>query len=135
MRDQVTFSVSVRRFGQLVADQEQSLRPKEGDLIFFPPSKGTFAIKFVNTRPTFYEFGQLQTYDLICELFEYAGERFKTGIPEVDALQENYSTDVDANPNLNLDQAPSDFFSDNDIIETEANTDLDFDESNPFGDP
>jgi hypothetical protein len=28
--------------------------------------------------------GSLQTYDLRCDLFEYSGERFKTGQPELD---------------------------------------------------
>lgn len=135
MRDQVTFTVSVRRFNELVGMTENMVRPNEGDIIYFPLSGGSFQIKFVNTRPVFYQVGALQTYDVVCELFEYAGERFSTGIPNVDALQQNYSTDVDANPSLDLDQAPSDFFSDNEVVEAESNAILDFTESNPFGEP
>lgn len=134
MRDQVTFTMSVKRFSQVIGNFEDQVRPNEGDLIYFPVSGGTFQIKFVNTRPVFYQVGALQTYDLVCELFEYAGERFSTGIPDVDALQANYSTDIDANPDLDLNTAPSDFFSDNEVVEDEAKEILDFDEKNPFGD-
>lgn len=135
LRDQVTLTMAVKTFNQLIGSTESMVRPKEGDLIYFPLSGGTFAIKFVNTRPVFYQVGALQTYDLVCELFEYSGERFSTGIANVDILQTNYSTDVVANPTLNLDNAPSDFFSDNEIIETESDSTLNFDEDNPFGDP
>ena len=135
IRDQITLTMSVRRFGQLITETQGISRPAEGDLIYLPLSKGIFQIKFVETRPVFYQIGALQTYDLVCELFEYSGERFTTGIDEVDKLQTNYSTDIVANPSLDLDTKPSDFFSDNEVIETESDSSLDFNESNVFGDP
>jgi hypothetical protein len=135
MRDQVTLTMAIRTYKQLVGDYENSERPKEGDLIFFPLSGGLFQIKFCNTRPYFYMHGALQTYDLVCELFEYSGEVFDTSIDIVDGMQTNYSTDIVANPTLDLDEAPSDFLSDNEVIESESDDVLDFDENNPFGDP
>lgn len=131
IRDQITLTMSVRRFGQIVGTE----RPLEGDLIYLPLSGGIFQIKFVETRPVFYQIGTLQTYDLICELFEYSGERFNTGIAAVDILQTNYSTDVVAQPSLDLDVKPADFFSDNEVIEVESDATLNFDENNPFGEP
>ena len=74
--------------------------------------------------------GQLQTYDLRCELFEYSNERFETGIPEVDEVLSAYvTTTQDAIDNIeNYDVA-----ADNTTIETIADDFLDFTESNPFG--
>jgi len=31
---------------------------------------------------------------MTCELFEYANETFNTGIPEIDSLQKNFSTNI-----------------------------------------
>jgi hypothetical protein len=42
----------------------------------------------------FYQLGALQTWEMTCELFEYSSEDFDTGIPEIDALQSNYSTNI-----------------------------------------
>lgn len=135
IRDQVTLTMAIRTFNDVIQVVEDFERPREGDLIHFPLSGGTFVIKYVKPRPVFYQIGALQTWDLVCELFEYSGERFSTGIELVDALQTNYSTDTVADPSLDLDTQPSDFFSDNEIIETESDDTLDFNESNPFGDP
>ncbi len=131
IRDQVILSVSVTRFNQAVSES----RPKEGDLIYFPLSGGLFVIRFVDTRPYFYQFGSLQLYDMTCELFEYSGERFSTGIAEVDNLQINFTTDVQADPGLDLDDKPDDYWSDNEVFDEEAADIIDFDENNPFGDP
>jgi hypothetical protein len=39
----------------------------------------------------FYQLGALQTWEITCELFEYAGERLNTGIAEIDAMQKRMS--------------------------------------------
>jgi hypothetical protein len=38
--------------------------------------------------------GRLQTYDLRCELFTYSNERIDTGISDIDAIEDNLSTDI-----------------------------------------
>lgn len=87
IRDQITFTISRRRFVDEIGRHEDIPRPREGDLIYFPLNNKCFEIKFVNDKPFFYPFGALFTYDLVCELFEYSSEKFNTGIPEIDRIQ------------------------------------------------
>lgn len=95
IRDQVTFTVARRTFDLLVHRHESDItRPREGDLIYFPLNKKCFVITFVDDKPFFYQLGQLQMYDLTCELFEYSMETMSTGIDAVDILQKNHSVDV-----------------------------------------
>jgi hypothetical protein len=42
----------------------------------------------------FYQLGALQTWEMTCELFEYSDEVFNTGIPDIDRIQLNYSTNM-----------------------------------------
>jgi hypothetical protein len=94
IRDQVVFSIAQRTFNQEVANITDQVRPNEGDLIYFPLNRKCFQIKFVNKFEMFYQFGALQTWELTCELFEYANEQFNTGIAEIDAIQQNYSLNI-----------------------------------------
>jgi len=82
VRDQATFVISLRtweRFISLDSNLATSLRPNEGDLIYFPLSGSMFEIKFVEHENPFYQVGKLFTFKLQCELFEYSGEDFDTG--------------------------------------------------------
>lgn len=81
IRDQITFTISKKRFGQLGTGLS---RPKEGDLIWFPMTDSMYRIQFVEDESIFYQTGKLFVYDLQCELFEYAGEIFKTGVSDID---------------------------------------------------
>lgn len=54
IRDQVTFTLSQRRFADLGTSYE---RPREGDLIYFPLNKRIFEIKFVEHELPFYPLG------------------------------------------------------------------------------
>ena len=95
IRDQATFVVAKRRFGQLVDIPENSLRddrPREGDLIYLPLSKSLFEIRFVEHEKPFYQVSQLPTYELQCELFEYSSEKFDTSIEELDRFEQIYGT-------------------------------------------
>lgn len=84
IRDSVKFTVSRRRF-----KRETGLdRPLEGDLLFLPLSKGLFEIKFVEHENPFYQLGKLYSYQLTCELFQYSEEDFDTGVPEIDAIND-----------------------------------------------
>lgn len=85
-----TLVVARRRWDQLVGRYGQTIipqRPCEGDLIYFPLSKGLFEIKFVKHQDPFYQLGKLYVYKLQVELFQYASERIDTGVPEVDLFE------------------------------------------------
>ena len=92
IRDRVIFSMAQRIFNEEVGAFTNQVRPNEGDLIFFPLNKKCFQIKFVNKYEMFYQLGALQTWEVTCELFEYAGETLNTGIPEIDILQKKFDT-------------------------------------------
>ena len=95
IRDEVTFTVAKRRFERQVTGTDPTRNvPKEGDLIYFPLNKKPFQIKFVDYKPFFYQHGKLQTYDLVCELFEYSSEVFNTGNTEIDEIQTKFDFNV-----------------------------------------
>jgi hypothetical protein len=92
IRDRVIFSMAQRIFNEEVGQFTTQVRPNEGDLIYFPLNKKCFQIKYVNKYEMFYQLGALQTWEVTCELFEYAGETMNTGIPEIDILQKKFDT-------------------------------------------
>ncbi|MFZ9610640.1 MAG: hypothetical protein ACO294_08040 [Methylococcales bacterium] len=94
IRDQVVFSVAQRVFSEEVGTPCNILRPREGDLIWFPLNQKCFQIKFVNKFEMFYQLGALQTWEMTCELFEYSNEQLNTGIPEIDRIQQRLSTNI-----------------------------------------
>jgi hypothetical protein len=94
IRDQVTFTVARRVFNEEVGSLEAIVRPREGDLIYFPLNNKIFEIKFVEHEAIFYQLGALQTFDITCELFEYSNERFITGYSDIDNLYDNFTIDV-----------------------------------------
>jgi len=94
IRDQVTFSIAQRVFNDEIGAYTSFVRPREGDLIYFPLNKKCFQIKFVNKFEMFYQLGALQTWEMTCELFEYSDEVFNTGIPEIDIIQTKFSTNI-----------------------------------------
>lgn len=153
IRDQITFTVSRSVFSEEIGSPMSVDRPREGDLIYFPLNRKIFEIKFVEHEPIFYQMGALQMYDLKCELFEYNGEMFNTGDPEIDFLynttflggiqsstlltdQYNSQTIVLENGDVLVTEGDSieeiDLAADNDTIQREADDFLDFSEKNPF---
>jgi hypothetical protein len=90
MEQSATLVVARRRWEQLVGRYGQTQlpnRPNEGDLLYFPLTKGLFEIKFVQHQDPFYQLGKLYIYKLQIELFQYSSERIDTGITEVDAFE------------------------------------------------
>jgi len=94
IRDSVKFTVSKKRFKRETGMD----RPLEGDLLYLPISKGLFEVKFVEHENPFYQLGKLYSYQLTCELFQYSEEDFNTGVPELDAINDETGFKV----NLNL---------------------------------
>jgi hypothetical protein len=94
IRDQLTLICSVRRWNQLVGRfgyPEEQVKPREGDLIYFPMSKGLFEIKYVDDKKPFYQLNNLPMYRMTLELFEYNNQKLDTGITEIDDIQ-SYSS-------------------------------------------
>ncbi len=89
IRDSIELVVSRKRFEEVLSHDEDITRPREGDLIYFPLSKGLFEIKFVEHENPFYQLGKLYTYKLSCELFIYSQETIDTGYDSVDKLEDN----------------------------------------------
>ena len=95
VRDQITFTIARRRFTELNFETgNRDKEPLEGDLIFFPLSDSLFEIKHVQDTNVFYQMGGLQTFDLVCELFEYADEAIDTGIEELDKIEREESFSI-----------------------------------------
>ena len=95
IRDQVTFTVSVRNFNDEIGSIEMIDRPQEGDLIYLPMADRLMYIKYVNKTPVFYQMGAIQMYDLVCEVFEYSSEKLNTGIKAIDDIERNLSLNMD----------------------------------------
>lgn len=156
IRDQVVFTIAQRVFTREVASVTNQLRPNEGDLIFFPLNDKCFQIKYVKKQDMFYPLGTLPTWELTCELFEYSNEKLNTGIPEIDKLQDQYSTNIldwallDESGNILTDESGNILvreeygrnianFEDNDVIQSGgenfpigSDDFIDFTERNPF---
>jgi hypothetical protein len=153
IRDEMTLTVSQRRFSEeMQSDEttEESGRPSEGDLIYFPLNGKMFEVKFVEHEAIFYQMGGLQTYDLRCELFEYSHETFDTGIPTIDAFEDEYSGDMldwelrtEADEELQFEDGgaivlegyrieDTDKIANNEFFQTESKDFIDFSEMNPF---
>ena len=130
IRDSITFTCAITTFNKEVGGYLNEVRPFEGNLIYFPLTNKLYKIMHVEHEAIFYQIGQLQTYDIRCELFEFSNERFETGIPEIDTLLDAYETTSDA-AIANIDNY--DPGADNEAIETIASDFLDFSENNPFG--
>lgn len=90
INDRMNLVISRKRFEQEVTSYQPSIvRPREGDLIFFPLSNTLFEINFVEHENPFYQIGKLYTYLLICETFTYGQEDMDTGFSTVDNLENN----------------------------------------------
>ena len=141
IRDQVTFTVANRTFERFVTREVvDMIRPREGDLIYFPLNEKMYEIKFVEHESVFYQTGALQVFDMRCELIEYSGQRFQTGREPID----NYFDPIDTTATTTLEdlanttsgvfgeQDGADTLARNYTFETEGDNILDFSETDPF---
>ena len=104
-RDTMTMSVARWTFEQEVGNESKAniARPREGDLIYFPLNKKLYSVNFVEHEPVFYQMGALQFYELRLDMFEYSGERFNTGLYEIDKLETRRSTDIFMNSQFEME--------------------------------
>lgn len=131
MEQSATLTVARRTWERLVGKHNGSIlpnRPCEGDLLYFPLTKGLFEIKFVEHQDPFYQLKKLYVYRLQVELFQYASERMETGIEEIDVFETLKTYDTDKQADVDVVQS----YGDNNKFKIEAE-DIIFDSSNPFG--
>lgn len=132
MEQSATLTVARRTWERVVGKHNGSIlpnRPSEGDLLYFPLTKGLFEIKFVEHQDPFYQLKKLYVYRLQVELFQYASERLDTGNKEIDVFETLKTTDVDQQEIVDDVQG----YGNNTDFKTEA-VDVVFDRNNPFGD-
>ena len=87
VRDQIVCSLARRAWEGL----DLGVRPKEGDLVYFPLTSKLFQIMFVEHETPFYQTGALPTFDLTCELFVYSDEKMDTDVDEIDVIEQKQS--------------------------------------------
>lgn len=154
IRDQTTFVFAIKTFQNEVGNQQGTIRPNEGDLIYSPMMKRIFVVMYVNDKETFYQMGTLQTYALTCEVWEYSSERLNTGIDFIDDLESKFSLDeqnavvllasngtqlLDNNGfsiilgQFDYEEQNQDTFADNEEFELEGVGVVDWSSGNPFG--
>lgn len=181
--EQITFVVAQKRFSQALKscflteysynvsledgdellqeqayDYEGILRPREGDLLWFPMAGYLYEIKFTENIENFYQLGKLYTYELRCERYEYSSEKLDTGIADIDNVEEQYSESTEFLPKLLAEDVDfivyedgtsivfsvdstgtnqqQDVIAENDYLQSKIGEDdiLDFSERNPFSD-
>lgn len=133
IKDRVYLVFSRKRFQQEVTNKNSSItRPREGDLIYFPPSKSLFEINFVEHENPFYPLGRLYSYFITGELFTYSYEKLNTKVAAVDEVMTDTrgfsgGTIIPINNGLGTTAGS------NDILKTES-AGYTFDPNNPFVD-
>lgn len=85
--DEITFIMSRRIWNTVVTpaiDEVLSVRPAEGDLIFYPLTGNLYEIKYVEREAPFYQLGNLYMFTMTCELANPGDFVIDTGVEEVD---------------------------------------------------
>lgn len=72
-------------------DYSSILRPREGDLIWIPMLGYMYEIAFTENIENFYQLGDVYTYELRCNRFEYSSEKIDTGIDSIDIVEDQNS--------------------------------------------
>jgi hypothetical protein len=92
MEQSITIQIGKTEFTKQVGDDLGTVnRPREGDLIYFPyglPGQYLLEIKYVNDNIPFIELGRDYIYEIDCRMFTYGNESIKTGLPEIDAIEQ-----------------------------------------------
>lgn len=155
IRDQIRLSFSQRTFRNEVSPITNYPVPKEGDLLWMPMDKRLYVINYVDKKQIFYTLGTLPAFSIVAEMFEYSGETFSTGVPDIDYIELANSPVLQAQALLSsyggfiLDHEgnaliydmtgakvpsrnPEYTFNDNPVIQEESDEIVDFTERNPL---
>ncbi len=131
MEQSATLTVARRSWERLIGRNSTLTipnRPAEGDLLYYPLTKGLFEIKFVEHQDPFYQLKKLYVYRLQVELFQYSSEKIDTGIKEIDIFETLKTFDVQQQPNVDIPSS----YGDNTKFRAEAENVV-FNTNNPFG--
>ncbi len=94
IRDAATFIVSRKRWANVVGqmnNQIESIRPREGDLIYLTLTNKLFEIMHVEHEQPFYQIENIPVFKMRCQLFEYSGEDFDLITTDLDAVERKYA--------------------------------------------
>lgn len=131
IKDKISLLMSRKRFKEQVTNADNTIiRPREGDLIYFPLSKSLFEINFVEHENPLYPLGKLYTYQITAELFTYSYEKMTTpntniNTPYTTTKGLSGSTVIPLNNILGTTAGI------NDVLQTEASG-YTFDSNDPF---
>jgi hypothetical protein len=92
----------IRQIGKYLAPVN---RPREGDLIYFPygiPGQYLLEIKYITDNVPFVELGKDYIYEIDCRIFTYSNETIKTGLPEVDAIENEIKQGIEVEVGMGL---------------------------------
>jgi hypothetical protein len=132
MEQSATLTVARRSWERLVGKNGTAVipnRPAEGDLLYYPLTKGLFEIKFVEHQDPFYQLKKLYVYRLQVELFQYSSEKIDTGIEAIDVFETLKTFDVTQQTDIDV----PDSYGNNNEFKKQA-IDVVFNNNNPFGD-
>jgi len=156
LRESATFVIARRRYMESIKEyvpdsrsEQLSLRPNEGDLIYYPQTKSFFEIKYVEGSEPFNQLQAKFIWKLNCELFQFNSEKFDTGIEEIDAIRETSANRLafsilDESGNLLITESGGNIileefnpqensgYGDNNYLKNEFLEIMDFNEDNPF---
>jgi hypothetical protein len=131
IKDKITLLFARKRFSQEVLQYEPDLiRPREGDLIYFPLSKSLFEINFVEHENPLYPLGKLYSYMVTAELFTYSYEKLNTDVKQINDVMTN-TRGFSGSTIIPLNNGKGTTAGNNDILETEA-AGYTFDPNDPF---
>jgi hypothetical protein len=92
--DEITFIMSRRIWNTVVTpaiDEVLSVRPSEGDLIYYPLTGNLYEIKYVEREAPFYQLGNLYMFTMTCELANPGDFDIDTGVEEIDDVAHHTS--------------------------------------------
>jgi hypothetical protein len=75
--------------------------------------------------------GDLQTWDIVCEVWEYSNERFNTGIDEIDNIETRYSV-ANVYTNTAFEAAMSNVYAQNQEFQVAGENIVDWSSVDPF---
>lgn len=99
MEQSITIQIGKTEFiNQVGTELDPVNRPREGDLLYFPyglPGQYLLEIKYVNDNVPFVELGRDYLYEIDCRMFTYGNEDLDTGLPEIDAIEDEIKQAID----------------------------------------